>query len=513
MNQEIWIFFSLSLFVLLFLILSIFIYFFLLKNKKIKNLDHTIRDLDEKLIDLKKKLDEKDVLLEKERKDKNLSIQKDLENIQKLKDKQDGDYFLTSLLIEPFVKNNGSDEVVQIEYILRQYKKFTFRKFNREIGGDIFLSRKIVLLGRTYTVLFNADAMGKSIQGAGGAIVTGAAMQSILDRNRSRRNQKLTPERWLFETYRDMNYIFKSFQGHMIISIYLALVDDSTGLLYYINCDHPPTAIYRDKVATFIDNPMDFPKLGMSFGPRFFRVRLFRLEEGDILIGGSDGRSDLLIEEEKIKTVYSMDEEHFLKLVEKENAQLNNILETLKKDGEIADDITLFSLQYFPNKKGKKKLSEKEKEKIRIYFQKSENREKIKSKIKQMYKVLKIDPGNIDSLYNLSELFYIKKLYKRSQYYAYRVLQVAPWSLKALLLYIKTSVKRHDYSNATAAYEMLTFRYPDKISYHVKFAELKMEVRGYAHALKIVNEILEVKPEEKRAIVLKKQIQLKIDQK
>ncbi len=434
------------------------------------------------------------------------------EDIKKLKDKQDGDYYLTSLLIEPFVQNNGNDAAIQIDFILKQYKSFTFRKFQKEIGGDIFLSRKIFLLKKKYTFIFNGDAMGKSMQGAGGAIVTGAAMQSILDRNRSHRNQMLTPERWLFETYRDLNYIFKSFQGNMIISIYLAILDDATGLLYYMNCDHPATAIYRDKVAGYIDNPMDYPKLGMSFGPRFFRVRLFKLEEGDVLVGGSDGRSDLFMEEDGVNTVYSMDDEHFLRIVEKCNGRIPDIYETIQKMGKIADDITLFSLQYMPEKNPRNKLTKKEEEKIKFIFLKFEDRKKIKAKIKQMKKVLKINPENTDAMENLSELYYIIKLYKRSQYYAFRVLWIAPWNLKALLLYVKTSVKRQDYANATSAYEMLTFRYPDKISYHIKFAELKMKVRGYAHALKIINEVLEVKPEEKRASVLKKQIISRIGQ-
>lgn len=492
------------------IIVGILLYSLFRKNRRIRFLYIDAQKKGQKIQHLEDQLEQIDNAIVKDR-EENFFISP--EDIKRLKDKQDGDYYLTSLLIEPFIQNRGNDSSVQIDFILKQYKSFTFRKFQREIGGDVFLSGKIFLLKKKYTVLFNADAMGKSMQGAGGAIVTGASMQSILDRNRSHRNQMLTPERWLYETYRDLNFIFKSFQGNMIISMYLALLDDATGLLYYMNCDHPSTAIYRDNVADYIDNPMDYPKLGMSFGPRFFRVRLLKLEHGDVLVGGSDGRSDVFKEEDGVKTVYSMEDEHFLKIVEKNNARVPEIFESIQKMGKIADDITLFSLRYTPEINSRKILTRNEEEKIKSLFLKSEDRKKIKAKIKKMKKVLKINPENTDAMENLSELYYIKKLYKRSQYYAFQVLRIAPWNLKALLLYVKTSVKRQDYSNATSAYEILAFRYPDKITYHIKFAELKMKVRGYAHALKIINEVLDVKPEEKRASVLKKQILSRIAQK
>ena len=52
---------------------------------------------------------------------------------------------------------------------IRQYKTFQFKMRDEEIGGDLCILHKISLCGREHAVFLNADAMGKSIQGADGA--------------------------------------------------------------------------------------------------------------------------------------------------------------------------------------------------------------------------------------------------------------------------------------------------------------------------------------------------------
>ena len=52
------------------------------------------------------------------------------------------------------------------------------------------------------TVFLNADAMGKSMQGAGGALVAGAVFNSIIERTMlSPTVQNQYPERWLKNSF------------------------------------------------------------------------------------------------------------------------------------------------------------------------------------------------------------------------------------------------------------------------------------------------------------------------
>ena len=78
------------------------------------------------------------------------------------------------------------------------------------------------------------------MQGAGGALVCGSVFTSII--KRTRKNpvlQKYSPERWLKHAFLELNDVFHSFDSSMLMSVNLALVDESSGTLYYIIAEHP----------------------------------------------------------------------------------------------------------------------------------------------------------------------------------------------------------------------------------------------------------------------------------
>ena len=52
----------------------------------------------------------------------------------------------------------------------------------KEIGGDMNAGYALRLQGEKYTLVVNADAMGKSLQGAGGVLVLGSAIRSLIER-------------------------------------------------------------------------------------------------------------------------------------------------------------------------------------------------------------------------------------------------------------------------------------------------------------------------------------------
>ncbi|MCB1317834.1 MAG: SpoIIE family protein phosphatase, partial [Leptospiraceae bacterium] len=156
--------------------------------------------------------------------------------IQALKIQQDGDYFLTSLLTKPLIVNRNESETVQSEFIVRQKKRFEFRNRKSELGGDICVVNNIQLQGRRYTAFVNGDAMGKSMQGAGGALVLGVVYNAFVTRTMfSGHQQNKAPEVWLRDCYYELQNVFISFDGSMFISVVMGLLDEISGVMYYIN--------------------------------------------------------------------------------------------------------------------------------------------------------------------------------------------------------------------------------------------------------------------------------------
>jgi hypothetical protein len=94
-------------------------------------------------------------------------LNKTLEEVRRLKLHQDGDYFLTSLLLKPLNTNYVKSDRLTVEFLQRQKKKFDFKGKPHDLGGDLCSAHTIRIRDREYTAFMNADAMGKSMQGAG----------------------------------------------------------------------------------------------------------------------------------------------------------------------------------------------------------------------------------------------------------------------------------------------------------------------------------------------------------
>ena len=121
-----------------------------------------------------------------------------LQEVTKLKKQQDGDYFLTSLLLEPLGKVNVDSENLSVDFYVKQKKTFEFKNSVKAIGGDLCIGNSIQLKNRDYTIFLNCDAMGKSIQGAGGALILGSVFGAIIERTKSTKvMQSQSPEKWI----------------------------------------------------------------------------------------------------------------------------------------------------------------------------------------------------------------------------------------------------------------------------------------------------------------------------
>ncbi|MCW7471432.1 SpoIIE family protein phosphatase [Leptospira kanakyensis] len=281
---------------------------------------------------------------------KTSELRNSLEIVESLKKQQDGDYFLTSLLIKPLSLNKTLGSNVKTDFFIKQKKTFTFHGRENEIGGDICITRTLSLRGKDYTFFLNADAMGKSLQGAGGVLVLGAAVQSILERSNAVQSVKLLyAERWIKNAYQELHHIFESFDCSMLVSMVMGLIDDETGLVYYLNAEHPWSVLFRNEKAEFIKNNSELRKLGTPVKENSLEISTLQLQPGDVLVLGSDGRDDIeFVSMEDLRKI-NHDEELFLHHVERGKGDLKSIYKSILETGELTDDLSLMRISFKEN--------------------------------------------------------------------------------------------------------------------------------------------------------------------
>ncbi|PJZ46036.1 SpoIIE family protein phosphatase [Leptospira brenneri] len=293
------------------------------------------------------------------------------EEIKRIKLHQDGDYYLTSLLVKPLGGTAIESSNVKIEFLTKQKKEFSFQGKQGEIGGDLSVAHTISLRGKKHTVFINADAMGKSLQGAAGALVLGAVFRSIIERTKNREEyQNRFPEQWLREVFDELNKTFESFDYTMLVSLILGLVEDESGLLYFVNAEHPHLILYRDGIASFIKTKYSYLKIGATLPQDRFAINTFQLESGDVLFGGSDGKDDILVHgacsgEHFLNT----DEKLFLEHVRRREGNLSGIVRSIQQTGDLTDDLSLFRLEFNSNSEIKPKTKQSDLDQISKFKQ------------------------------------------------------------------------------------------------------------------------------------------------
>nr|WP_036043796.1 SpoIIE family protein phosphatase [Leptospira alstonii] len=286
--------------------------------------------------------------LDRKVKERTNQLETTLNQVRELKIHQDGDYFLTSLILDPLNRYKVQNDFIVFDGLSRQKKKFEFKQWKKEIGGDIVIADEIVLKDRKYLVFVNGDAMGKSIQGAGGALVLGVVFRSFVSRTKTVLSyHSQPPELWLKECFLELQNIFESFNGSMLASVVLGLIDLKSGILFFLNAEHPPTVLYRNGTASFIEDKLELRKIGITGLESKMKVKTFFLEKGDSIFIGSDGRDDLLlgIDPDGIPLI-NEDEFQFLKRVEESGGDLELLVQGLQNYGELTDDLSIVKLSY-----------------------------------------------------------------------------------------------------------------------------------------------------------------------
>jgi len=293
--------------------------------------------------------------------ERTLKLANSLKDIKLLKTQQDGDYFLTSLLIQPLSGLYSKSKTVKVQMFLRQKMQFLYKNIHAEIGGDLITTYNLILQQRNYVAILNGDAMGKSIQGAGGALVLGTVFKSVVTRTPlSSATRDKSPERWIKDCFIDLQLIFETFEGSMLVSSIISLIDCESGLMYYINAEHPWIVLYRDGNARFIEEDYPIRKIGLAgyIPEKHLQIEVFQFENEDVIFFGSDGRDDILIKNANQVDIINDDENEFIRCINDTQADLEKLPQAITKHGYWTDDCSIVKIQFLNEQIKNNQMSE-----------------------------------------------------------------------------------------------------------------------------------------------------------
>jgi HAMP domain-containing protein len=442
------------------------------------------------------KLQEYAANLEKRVMERTQELQNTLAEVRELKTRQDGDYYLTSLLLKPLAANHTDSETVDIDFLVKQKKQFSFRKWQGEIGGDLCIARSIRLKEREYTFFMNADAMGKSIQGAGGALIIGSVLVSILERTVSAFIFKdYYPERWLKNTFMELRKIFESFNGAMGASIVIGLVEDSTGMIYYINAEHPAGVLYRNGRASFIETHHRLKRLGVHDPDDVIAIQTIQMRSGDQIFFGSDGKDDIRIYSTDAKAI-NEDETLFLKIVEKCQGDLDRIYEEINQTGEITDDLSILRILYRPP------VEQTSRHRIASLLEsarKSREAGDTAAMVKSYLSVLEIDPAQRRALSELINYHLKREEYDMVLKYGEAYIEANPANVEILYLLSYAYRKKHQYNRAIDLGERVYLRDPGQLRNLLNLAYCYSRAGNIARAEYFIEKVFALDPHNQMA--------------
>jgi tetratricopeptide (TPR) repeat protein len=433
-----------------------------------------------------------------------------LQEVTKLKKQQDGDYFLTSLLLEPLGKVDVNSENLNVNFYVKQKKTFEFKNQVKAIGGDLCIANSIQLKERDYTIFLNCDAMGKSIQGAGGALILGSVFGAIIERTRSTKlMQAQSPEKWIKGAFIELHKTFETFDGSMLVSMVMGLVDNKTGLLYFINAEHPWTVLYRDEKASFVETEFMFHKLGMGGGTHnTIYVRTFQMLAGDVIIVGSDGRDDLIIGKEEIsgQRIINEDENEFLRRVEEGDGDLKKIASAIENVGELTDDFSLLRIEF----KSPDSISSIETSSIPVLeaIKKGrmlEKKGKHADALIEFRAAYNIEPQNPILLRDLIKVSLYLKHYAQTIEYAKSYINLRPIDTEIIFALSYAYKRNNQRMEAIELGEQIRLREPKNVKYLTHLIELYIGV-DTKRANSLLGEVMKVDPENEKLLSLQESL-------
>lgn len=430
--------------------------------------------------------------LEEKVKERTQELQTTLKDVQALKAQQDGDYFLTTLLLKPLGVNEVDSSLVGIESVVRQKKKFEFRHWSKDIGGDINISHIIELEGKRHIAFVNGDAMGKSIQGAGGALVLGSVFHTIVERTQATlAMQQQAPERWLKNAFIELHRVFESFDGSMLMSGFFGLIDEHTGLMYHILAEHPRAVLYRNGKAEFIENDTMLRKLGTAGVEGKLQIATTQLEPGDVLFVGSDGRDDIILGyDEHGDRIINEDETLFLRIIEENGGRVTDIVGAIEQRGEIMDDLSIMRIERYVEQRNNHHAFDYGA--VLSGVKRDLKTGQTDKAIRRIEAYLRQDEFYPEAVKNLAQIYYQTKDYEKAAQYAQDYLWIKP--ADAHFVYFASLCFRRikDYRKSIDLSERLRLREVPIAKNLALLCDLHLRMGNFKRAEAMLSELIEI---------------------
>lgn len=449
--------------------------------------------LGEKFVRVHNRVEDLNRNLEQKVRERTEKLQNSLNEIRALKEQQDADYFLTSLLLKPLGRNMSRSNGIEITDFARQKKTFMFRSKQHEIGGDLNSVHELELNGKVFSVFINSDAMGKSMQGAGGALALGVVFKAKVTRTQLiEKEKKKSPELWIKECHIELQKAFEEFDGSMLVSCVIGLIDHKTGVVYLCNAEHPRVVLYRDGKASLLSDESTGAKLGSPLEFSAFKIDLIQLYKGDLIISGSDGRDDLMTGYVDGRRVINHDENLFLTCVEEGQGEIKKIVKAVENKGEITDDFSLVSVQY---KNPEPVVLPDDKYKALKNLEAGERLEKTR-KLREQY------PDDA-RLFAAEAVYHLRlKNYTDCLEMSREVYRLNPADNRNIRRMAGCEKKLRNYNRAIDYAEILRLREPENIEIINFLAEIYTRMRRFETAGKLLKRATEIDPGDKRLIKL-----------
>ncbi len=297
----------------------------------------------------------------------------------------------------------------------------------------------------------NGDAMGKSLQGASGSLVLGVVFNAYVNRTKYVPGAaNVSPEEWLIKCFRELQDVFISFDGSMLISVVMGIIDDATGIMYYFNAEHPWTVLYRRGIAEFTEQELLNRKIGTTIGAAKVELRTLELQPGDIVIAGSDGRDDIMVGYDDVTgmRIINEDEKLFLEAVERGEGNLKEIVDVIKERGELTDDLSLLKIGYKVGKEEEQEeIFSEEFLKYKSDGLKAYSENNYEEAIKHLEHAIQISQ-DLDTYLGLINSLMRQKNFVRALFFVKKAIQKYPGNLKMIYSSAILHKKEKEYDEA-----------------------------------------------------------------